>query len=553
MIRNRYDLRKVHSSVGDENRVTWNRFKYYQMMYYSVYNRMVEAGVARRSDTKMWFDVDGNRVEENSPERFGQGTHHVITDPEWILFVDETGANTNMKKDGRIGRSQYIVGKNQIETSRKGAAQDLHFTTLLFQAATGEPVMVAVVLKSNREHASLLPVTTTAGYDISVPVREGANDAETIEMNLSKGGAMEGGPICSFRGKEIPTFVSCSPNASITSQILADMLAFIDNIGIYEREENKIPFLLLDGHHSRLEPPFLDYINNEATEWYCCIGVPYGSHHWQLADSSQCNGAYKTAIAKFKQRIYDMKPEGRKSWRDSDVIPIVKHAFRESFAKVDSVKKAPAHRGWNPINWALLTNPDILATKERESWDEMECASSRTTTSTAATIPNVNLQTGKGASLLNDIIEQEKTNEIRMKGIQEKRKRLMEEAEKMDSIRLKGRITSGKLASQGHFQLDNKVREAVKEKIQLQMQEEQKKKQKRELEEEKRRERYAASKEKEAAGSSTLTMADKRIICRYERMPTDPTTTTINTMNAARLNQLYDEIVARRPTQEAAV
>ena len=111
---------------------------------------------------------------------------------------------------------------------------------------------------------------------------------------------------------------------------------------------------------------------------------------------------------------------------------------------------------------------------------------------------------------------------------------------------MKGRITSGKLASQGHFHLDNTVRNAVKERIQQQQQEAEQKQKKKQHDEQKRLEKYASSKEKEAADASTLTMADKRIICRYERMPTNPTTTSINTMNAAHLGRLYDEIVARR-------
>ena len=41
-----------------------------------------------------------------------------------------------------------------------------------------------------------------------------------------------GGPTCTFKGKEIPTSVTCSPKASITSKILADCLAYIDLIGV---------------------------------------------------------------------------------------------------------------------------------------------------------------------------------------------------------------------------------------------------------------------------------------------------------------------------------
>jgi hypothetical protein len=53
-----------------------------------------------------------------------------------------------------------------------------------------------------------------------------------------------------------------SPKASIASQLLADMLKFIDSFNIFEWTDNNRPFIPLDGHHSRLDLPFLDYIHS---------------------------------------------------------------------------------------------------------------------------------------------------------------------------------------------------------------------------------------------------------------------------------------------------
>ena len=550
MRRHKKRLMRVIARVGDENRCTWNKYEYYSMMYTSIYTRMTEAGVAVFDESKKTFyDFHGNEVSENDPARYGNGTNFKVVEPEWILFVDETGANTNMKKDGRIGSKKYIVGRNQVETSRKGAVQDLHFTTLVFQCATGAPVMVGVVLKSQKQSANELPLTTTAGFDITVPLRLGADDTETLELNMMDGGAMSGGPVCSFRGKQIPAFVACSPNASITSQILADMLAYLDKLEVYNREEGISPFLLLDGHHSRMEAPFLEYVNNAETEWFVCIGVPYGSHMWQVADSSQCNGAYKTAIAKYKQKVYDMKPEAKKAWRDSDVLPIVKHAFQDSFAKESSVKHAVASRGWNPLNYALLNHPDIKASMPKD-WqtqnndDDVASVVVTETTAAASTIGAVNIQTGTSASLLDEIIRHEQTNEQRMKNIKEKAMNELEQSRISEDVRLKGRITSSKLAAQGHFQLDKSVRDAVKRRADEVQAEEQEKQRKRVEKEQKQRQKYEEAKNKEANPNKTLTLSDKRLICRYERLSTDPTPVT--TMNAAQVNGLYSRIVARR-------
>lgn len=97
---------------------------------------------------------------------------------------------------------------------------------------------------------------------------------------------MRSGPVCKFKGKELACFVTTSPKASITSQILADMLHEIDKNNLYDRSEGAVPFLLLDGHHSRTKLPFLEYITDPEHEWMVCVGVPYGTHLWQVADSS---------------------------------------------------------------------------------------------------------------------------------------------------------------------------------------------------------------------------------------------------------------------------
>ena len=46
----------------------------------------------------------------------------------------------------------------------------------------------------------------------------------------------------------------------------------------------------------------------------------------------------------------------------TDIIPIVNYAWKRSFAKVDTNKKAIAARGWGPLNYNLLTNSQIQPT-----------------------------------------------------------------------------------------------------------------------------------------------------------------------------------------------
>ena len=67
------------------------------------------------------------------------------------------------------------------------------------------------------------------------------------------------GPKCKFNGKSIPSLVRWSPSGSITSDILVDALVTLDRHEIFERScgNERKPFLLLDGHGSRFELPFL--------------------------------------------------------------------------------------------------------------------------------------------------------------------------------------------------------------------------------------------------------------------------------------------------------
>jgi hypothetical protein len=109
----------------------------------------------------------------------------------------------------------------------------------------------------------------------------------------------QGGPTCFYNGKEIPCFYGSSPKALITSDLLANMLKYLDDLRVYDCTVAH-PFLLLDCHHSRMMLPFLRYICNPRHKWYSCFGVPYATHVWQVADASGLNGAYKIELAKAK-------------------------------------------------------------------------------------------------------------------------------------------------------------------------------------------------------------------------------------------------------------
>ena len=83
------------------------------------------------------------------------------------------------------------------------------------------------------------------------------------------------------------------------SQILVNILVTIDQLGVISCTKAKLS-LLLDGHESCLETPFLSYINDDEHLWSVCFGVLYGTALWQVGDSAQQNGAFNMALDEFK-------------------------------------------------------------------------------------------------------------------------------------------------------------------------------------------------------------------------------------------------------------
>ena len=69
-----------------------------------------------------------------------------------------------------------------------------------------------------------------------------------------------------FRGVVVvPALVTCSPKGSITSKILAAVFKRLGDLKIYRHTPTLTPCALFDAHNSRLQVPFLRYINTPAS------------------------------------------------------------------------------------------------------------------------------------------------------------------------------------------------------------------------------------------------------------------------------------------------
>ena len=122
------------------------------------------------------------------------------------------------------------------------------------------------------------------------------------------------------------------------------MLKFMDKLNLFDRSDGVSPFLLLDGHGSRFELPFLEYILDDANKWKVCIGVPYGTSYWQVGDSTKQSGCFKMAMAKAKRELVNKKENAglAETIEKLDIVHLVSHAWNQSFPWVDSNQKGVA-------------------------------------------------------------------------------------------------------------------------------------------------------------------------------------------------------------------
>ena len=122
------------------------------------------------------------------------------------------------------------------------------------------------------------------------------------------------------------------------------MLKTLDLLELFPRNDPSVkPFILLDGHGSRLELPFLTYINNPTDHWVVCIGIPYGTSIWQVGDSKDQNGSFNIAMTRAKHELLEKKEIICMSGtiEATDLMPLINVAWKHSFARAE---KQECHR-----------------------------------------------------------------------------------------------------------------------------------------------------------------------------------------------------------------
>ena len=88
-------------------RADWTKKSNISQMYDVIYGIMVEARIASERPKPVFVDRGGNKVETS--ERFGLKQDIEIKHPDYMIFGDESGCQTNQKNDKSVGNTAHVV------------------------------------------------------------------------------------------------------------------------------------------------------------------------------------------------------------------------------------------------------------------------------------------------------------------------------------------------------------------------------------------------------------------------------------------------------------
>ena len=177
-------------------------------------------------------------------------------------------SNSSQRGDSHIGGQKYQCEKGMIPQIKASHSNERHFTTLGFTSLSGEAALCLIIIAGIKE---LYEIETE--IDIEADAIGEPSDLVYFEKNRDKNHMFPMGSECVYKGKTIPCLVRWSPIDSITSQILRDAIYTLDHHDIFDQSNDKMPFLLWDGHQSRFEVPFLEHTTTMQTihGWFALV------------------------------------------------------------------------------------------------------------------------------------------------------------------------------------------------------------------------------------------------------------------------------------------
>ena len=85
----------------------------FSFMYDRWYDEFCDVDIAIKLEKIVNFDELGSEVRDDSPNILGEKSKYQLTHPEYLLFVNEAGYNTNDEKDVTIKKKRWCHRNNQ--------------------------------------------------------------------------------------------------------------------------------------------------------------------------------------------------------------------------------------------------------------------------------------------------------------------------------------------------------------------------------------------------------------------------------------------------------
>ena len=380
MHRNAHLIKSKPGRQFSVDRSNWSNYLNFRDMYLHIMEVMCnEYKIATKLDEPIWVNDEGVEVKDEE-DSTGFKCPIRIDRPDMAIVFDEVGSNLSQENDGAVGGERYLCPVSD-QPYQSAATKSTHFTCLGVTRLDGVPLMCVVIIAGKRRDIMVeAGIDWSKLNDVDLDELEDGDVFDFFEKNYGKDDVFPGGPSCYFKDKEIPAFVTFTESGGIDGWTLREIFPRIDRLGIYDSDRAKgiYPFALLDGHQSRFDYKFLEYINDPTTKWNVTIGVPYGTAKWQVGDSSEQNGVFKMDIAKEKRNLFNDRLDcfqQKLHLMKTDILPLVTKSWKKAFANILNNLKAIRARGWDPYNMVLLLDPSIRASMTEDL--QSKCSSSR--------------------------------------------------------------------------------------------------------------------------------------------------------------------------------
>ena len=238
-------------------------------MYNHIEKILLLSKIAEPLQEPVLMNMNGEIVR-NELDGYGMKVPINITIPDMGLLLDECGCNLSQEGDRNYGGEMYVTGINE-KAYHSISTKHNHFTFIGVTLMDGSPLM-CVVIYTGKYHDVLLElgIDLTRLNELNIELDdhiEGGVSDEALQLlkgHCGEGKLFPGMPSCTFKGVQVPGYITCSESGGITATILTNIFQRLDDLHLYDKDRANglTPFVLLDGHGSRFDIEFLEYVTN---------------------------------------------------------------------------------------------------------------------------------------------------------------------------------------------------------------------------------------------------------------------------------------------------